>query len=562
MSRGTLELFKLQVGAGPCDPALPQIAAEVLEKLGAPEDTTVEQLKDNYGGMNLGVWELRHKSSELDLIMKSVKSERTHANLPTETEVLVQTCQRFPCMVTDASLCFPTKIFMCYGPDGRPQADLMVMRRAKGEQLSTVISQKIFEGRVEDLMDIVEKVGTCLGRFHSNYDGLQHGDLQPSNIYYDEESGEVNLIDLGRIGVSTNEQHDLVHFIKSLDMLSKSYGHDLTTSGMVRLKAGYAKGYDLPERQQRAPSKGVRVATAADFTKSCAAPSIPMCLKPAPLTVRRRVSMPSQSPKGASKRASSTGEARRSPTGSEVATFAPPLRRMQEGPSTHHMMSRVASCIAFSAPSPATSPAGPFAPPLSLAVTGRYTAAQAMTPRTRARNASPAMSPMRSAPLRTCRGTSSSSSDASTQSPASTSRSSVAASLDGSEPMSWASSALSSPMASSVSSLVAPGFPRVRPPPQATTGRDFHQCGAASPPAAFIHFRRPSGAGVEHGPGSPTPGGARGGGAGRTMHTVASQQQFVPMLKGMVHDDHRTARLRNAAPPACHALKAPPLSGS
>eukprot|EP00421_Protoceratium_reticulatum_P071468 CAMPEP_0168408276 /NCGR_PEP_ID=MMETSP0228-20121227/26589_1 /TAXON_ID=133427 /ORGANISM="Protoceratium reticulatum, Strain CCCM 535 (=CCMP 1889)" /LENGTH=188 /DNA_ID=CAMNT_0008421961 /DNA_START=54 /DNA_END=617 /DNA_ORIENTATION=- len=85
----------------------------------------------------------------------------------------------------------------------------------------------------------MEDLGTCLGGFHSRY-AVQHGDFQPSNIFFDEETGSVALIDVGGMGVPTTET-DMEHFAKSLRLLSDVYGTRLSTEGLGHFERGYAK---------------------------------------------------------------------------------------------------------------------------------------------------------------------------------------------------------------------------------------------------------------------------------------------------------------------------------
>ena len=57
--------------------------------------------------------------------------------------------------------------------------------------------------------DILTRLGGFLRRFHKRYAAggelLEHGDVQPSNIFFEESSGKFTLIDIGGMGQKTAE---------------------------------------------------------------------------------------------------------------------------------------------------------------------------------------------------------------------------------------------------------------------------------------------------------------------------------------------------------------------
>jgi len=157
----------------------------------------------------------------------------------TEAENCLKISREHPSVINDPVVAFPLKIFSCLDPGGAKRYDLLVMRRVRGERFAELIARKWYGKQIPHLFRIMEELGACLGGFHSRY-GVQHGDFQPSNIFYDEETGAVALIDVGGMGVPTTES-DVEHFAKSLRLLSDVYGTRLSTEGLRHFERGYAK---------------------------------------------------------------------------------------------------------------------------------------------------------------------------------------------------------------------------------------------------------------------------------------------------------------------------------
>lgn len=72
------------------------------------------------------------------------------------------------------------------------------------------------------------------GKFYD----VQHGDVQPSNIFYEEETETITLIDVGGMGQRTSET-DAEHFAKSLQLMASTYGADIATRGIKAFDRGY-----------------------------------------------------------------------------------------------------------------------------------------------------------------------------------------------------------------------------------------------------------------------------------------------------------------------------------
>merc|ERR1740120_568334 len=73
------------------------------------------------------------------------------------------------------------------------------------------------------------------------YGNAQHGDFQPSNIFWDEESGQLALIDVGGMGIPTTES-DVDHFSKAMRLPAESYGMQFAADAVRHFQQGYAEG--------------------------------------------------------------------------------------------------------------------------------------------------------------------------------------------------------------------------------------------------------------------------------------------------------------------------------
>jgi len=148
------------------------------------------------------------------------------ARLPAElveAETLVRLHREHPSIAKDASVAFPHKILHIIGADGLRCYDLIAMQRVPGQALALTIGDKWYSGRADELMKIFEHVGACLCHFHKRYGGKQHGDYHPQNIFYDDATGAVTLIDLGGMGGVT-DCSDRERLAKVAIQMSSAYG--------------------------------------------------------------------------------------------------------------------------------------------------------------------------------------------------------------------------------------------------------------------------------------------------------------------------------------------------
>lgn len=239
-----LELRELRVTAGSFNPVHGSVHAQLVQHLNLPANAHVEEMQGFRGGLNEGVWFMsdsrRATGVREELVLKLVRGHRITATILTEAENFLRMSQDHPGIIKDPSVAFPFMIFSCVTETGGKQHDLIVMRKVAGSRLAELIAHKWYGHQVPQLMHIFERVGEVLGEFHCRYKNSQHGDFQPSNIFYDDDRGEVTMIDVGGMGVPTTET-DTQHFAKSLKMLSDAYGAQLATDGLRFFEQGYAK---------------------------------------------------------------------------------------------------------------------------------------------------------------------------------------------------------------------------------------------------------------------------------------------------------------------------------
>jgi len=114
------------------------------------------------------------------------------------------------------------------------------MRHAAGQSLSAIIGLKWYANQGSEVMRIFEQLGGFLADFHLRYGHKQHGDFQPSNIWYDDTTGSFTLLDVSDIGPQI--QSDVEHFSDSIRMFSQAYGPQFETEGLQHFMTGYHRG--------------------------------------------------------------------------------------------------------------------------------------------------------------------------------------------------------------------------------------------------------------------------------------------------------------------------------
>jgi hypothetical protein len=219
---------------------------QILEGMGlAGQPAKVEAMQGFTGGLNEGVWFLTVAREVYAL--KLVTSSRKFPTLPTEAENLIRLSRTFPHIRDDEAVAFPLKIFDCITNAGKKVKNLIVMRKADGERFAEYIGTKIAAQRSAEIFAACEQLGKALKLFHQKYAGNQHTDFQPSNIYYHpgsagsaSKNGRLfTFIDIGGMGAPVLES-DSDHFIKSLQILGKSYGQPFVRGATQAFQKGFA----------------------------------------------------------------------------------------------------------------------------------------------------------------------------------------------------------------------------------------------------------------------------------------------------------------------------------
>jgi Ser/Thr protein kinase RdoA (MazF antagonist) len=233
-----LHAHDLLIGAGAFDPSQPNVKSQLTAKLGVGLNSVIQRMQGPRGGLNEGVWTLEDGSRSF--VLKLVKSRNGPASMPTEAERLVQLSRQHPSVASDPALAFPQNIFRCLGACGDARYDLIVMRKAPGQPLADVIARKWHGGQASELMRIFELLGCFLADFHARYGNWQHGDFQPSNVFYDEATGKFTMLDVSDIAPQLGfAESDVEHFMKSIGLLARFFGPHFDVEARRHFEAGY-----------------------------------------------------------------------------------------------------------------------------------------------------------------------------------------------------------------------------------------------------------------------------------------------------------------------------------
>jgi len=225
----------------PCvEPLKTQLLQKLISQLHISQDAHVEPIRAKMGAGNAGMWALHDGSQQFMLKLVRIMPAFMGPSRSPESEKFAKLYAEHPEMVRDTSLAFPCKIFHCLGKSGTSSHDLIVMPWAPGIRFSDFIMHKLHDKLVQDLMRVLEIFGSFLADFHQRYNGLQHGDLTPANIFYDEQGCRFTLADVSDIAPRNPViQSDTDRFVSGLKLLSNFYGEDLWTQGKLRFETGY-----------------------------------------------------------------------------------------------------------------------------------------------------------------------------------------------------------------------------------------------------------------------------------------------------------------------------------
>mmetsp|Transcript_20688 Transcript_20688/g.32959 ORF Transcript_20688/g.32959 Transcript_20688/m.32959 type:complete len:910 (+) Transcript_20688:47-2776(+) len=242
VTRMTMSELPMQTDA--FDPSCPILKAHLLQNLGMSRSATIESLQDNSGAFNDGVWIVSGGLSS-GLVLKLVPHQQTTRKTDQEKYTSIQ--QQCPKILSEYSVAFPLKILQLIGPDGDRYKDLLVMRQAPGLQLTQHLYHKFNGGLITDLLNMFEEFGRFLKTMHQVYRvenrSMQHGDCQPSNVFYDEVSAGFTLIDVADFGfgpyLAQGGEDDVEHFVEGLSSLQAWYGQSLIDDCIDKFREGY-----------------------------------------------------------------------------------------------------------------------------------------------------------------------------------------------------------------------------------------------------------------------------------------------------------------------------------
>jgi hypothetical protein len=228
----TMTIEDLQMDQCDFDPSRPQLKAKLMEKLGL-EKAVIDKLDpDNSGCFNDGIW-IVSDAATTGLVLKLVPHQNPGRKADREKYAEIQ--QRCPKILTEFSMTFPIMIFQLIEPSGAIKKDLIVMRKAMGMQITQHLFCSFHGGRTAELPAIFQDFGKFIKAIHLTYrvngKSMQHGDCQPSNVFYDEVSRVFTLVDVADFGfgpyLAEGGEDDVQHFIDGLHTLTEWYGKAL-----------------------------------------------------------------------------------------------------------------------------------------------------------------------------------------------------------------------------------------------------------------------------------------------------------------------------------------------
>lgn len=223
---------------GAFEPKLSTVRQQLLAHLSLSESASIKEMTGFKGGLNQGIWIVSDYSQKL--VLKQTRCQRIAVNVMTEAENFVRIARDHPEITNDPMIAFPVKIFSCIGPEGKI-SDVIAMKKCPGERLCEFVAHKFYANQMSQLTHALELVGQSLSQFHFRYGHEQHGDFQPSNIYYEESTDTVTFIDVGGMGVPTLGG-DVDHFHQCIRAMTSSYQANL----FVELLRAFDKGYQSP----------------------------------------------------------------------------------------------------------------------------------------------------------------------------------------------------------------------------------------------------------------------------------------------------------------------------
>jgi len=217
-------------------PANAMIRQQLLQHLGLSDGAQIKEMGGFKGGLNQGIWIVSDGDGP-QLVLKQSRCQRIASGILTEAENFVRILKDHPEIAFDPLIAFPVKILGCTGPEGKI-SDIIVMKMCPGKRLCEFVAAKFYANQMQQLNNALEEVGHCLAQFHFRYGHEQHGDFQPSNIYYEERTNVVTFIDVGGMGVPTMGT-DVDHFHHCIRAMTASYHENLHAELLQAFDKGY-----------------------------------------------------------------------------------------------------------------------------------------------------------------------------------------------------------------------------------------------------------------------------------------------------------------------------------
>ena len=210
--------------------------AQILSTLNLTFDYALVKMKGLTGGQNEGIYFITSPGQGgRYYCLKVVKSGRVFPSVPTERERYLELMTEYsPEIFQDKRISFPIRILQ-FVLGTIPMYDVIVMECAKGERMAELVGKLVSSADMSSLALVFEQVGIELKHLHARYRGMQHGDLQVSNIYVDK--GSIVFIDVG--GMS-RQGDDVEYFVKSIHMLAKTYGSEFERIASSSFLRGYS----------------------------------------------------------------------------------------------------------------------------------------------------------------------------------------------------------------------------------------------------------------------------------------------------------------------------------
>mmetsp|Transcript_38890 Transcript_38890/g.91578 ORF Transcript_38890/g.91578 Transcript_38890/m.91578 type:complete len:472 (+) Transcript_38890:48-1463(+) len=233
---GGSEPSVLKLSGASFDPDDISVKSQLCSLLRIPSSATVSRLSHFQGGINEGVWSVDCGKDGQPLVLKLVKPDRLHPSRPSEAERFAQLRAEHPAMVHDEALAFPIRLLDCQGPTSQKIFDLIVMHKAPGICLAHSMARGHANGKLQEVHAAFERVGSCIAGIHSRYK-KQHGDFTPSNVWFEEATGRVTVIDTSTMGEEGTES-DLQRFEASLQKFH-AYDAGFKEACMQALRRGY-----------------------------------------------------------------------------------------------------------------------------------------------------------------------------------------------------------------------------------------------------------------------------------------------------------------------------------